>query len=382
MKTETINLASPSPGTHRSLTLYRFGKAGARPKVYIQAGLHADEWPGLLVIQHLLPLLQDCQAHGRIAGEIIVVPYANPVGMGQNVFGYTAGRFDLAGTGNFNRNFGDLYPALKEAIGDTLGHDESENQRLIRSALQDAVAKLPAESEASQLKKALLSLSIDADYVFDLHCDDQSSAHIYAVEQQTAKAKDLCQSLGFGYLFTEGLDGIVAFDGTHLQPWYRLAQDFPDLPVPMPSLAVTVEYRGQYDISDELAKADALNLFNYLADQKVLFSTSPEADSLNSRHKLPLVSPLSAVDTVLAQSTGLLVYKHGLNAMIQEGETFAEIILLDQPPPSNRLPVVAKTQGVLMAMTHRKLVKPGDLIAKIAGQSPLEHRQVGNLLQL
>ncbi|MCP5207259.1 MAG: hypothetical protein H7A01_08675 [Hahellaceae bacterium] len=43
---------------------------------------------------------------------------------------------------------------------------------------------------------------------------------------------------------------------------------------------------------------------------------------------------------------------------------------------------LSRTQGVLMAMTHRKLVKPGDLIAKIAGQSPLEHRQEGNLLQL
>jgi hypothetical protein len=382
MKTETINLASPSPGTQRTLTLYRFGNADARPKVYIQAGLHADEWPGLLVIQHLIPLLRDRQAHGRITGEIIVVPYANPVGMGQNVFGYTAGRFDLAGTGNFNRNFGDLYPPVKEAVANKLGHDEGENQRLVRDALKEAVSRLPAESEASQLKKALLSLSIDADYIFDLHCDDHSSAHIYAVEQQTAKAKDLCQSLGFDYLFTEGLDGIVAFDGTHLQPWYRLAQEFPDLPVPMPALAVTVEYRGQYDINDELAEADALNLFNYLAEQKVLFSATPESETVKTRYKLPLVSPLGAVDTVLAQSTGLLIYKHGLNTMIQEGETFAEIILLDQPPPSNRQPVIARTQGVLMAMTHRKLVKPGDLIAKIAGQSPLEHRQAGNLLQL
>ena len=38
------------------------------------------------------------------SGTVIVVPYANPVGMSQNLFGYVTGRFDMAtGTGNFNR---------------------------------------------------------------------------------------------------------------------------------------------------------------------------------------------------------------------------------------------------------------------------------------
>ena len=39
--TERILLPANAPGTERSLLVHRFGRAGARPKVYIQAALHA-----------------------------------------------------------------------------------------------------------------------------------------------------------------------------------------------------------------------------------------------------------------------------------------------------------------------------------------------------
>ena len=37
-------------GTERTLTAWRYGRAGARPKAYLQAAIHADEIPGMLVI--------------------------------------------------------------------------------------------------------------------------------------------------------------------------------------------------------------------------------------------------------------------------------------------------------------------------------------------
>ncbi len=47
-----VALIPMSPGTARSLTVHRFGAPGARPKAYLQAGVHADEIPGLLVLHH------------------------------------------------------------------------------------------------------------------------------------------------------------------------------------------------------------------------------------------------------------------------------------------------------------------------------------------
>src|SRR5215472_15596053 len=90
-------------GTTRGLSAWRYGKPGARPKAYLQAAIHADEIPGMLVMHHLLPLLDAAAAAGEIAGELIVVPVANPIGLSQSINGTHLGRFDLAGGGNFNR---------------------------------------------------------------------------------------------------------------------------------------------------------------------------------------------------------------------------------------------------------------------------------------
>ncbi len=78
---ERIALPSPSPGTSRVLNLHRYGAPGARPKAYLQAALHADEWPGLLVLHHLIGRLDE--ARDDVAGEMVVVPSANPVGLAQ-----------------------------------------------------------------------------------------------------------------------------------------------------------------------------------------------------------------------------------------------------------------------------------------------------------
>ena len=43
----------PALGTQRTLTSFHFGTAGTGEKAYIQASLHADELPGMLVAHHL-----------------------------------------------------------------------------------------------------------------------------------------------------------------------------------------------------------------------------------------------------------------------------------------------------------------------------------------
>ena len=57
MQIQTIDLLSGSPGTRQSLQVLRFGIPGARPMVYIQSALHADEVPAILVAHHLAQLL-------------------------------------------------------------------------------------------------------------------------------------------------------------------------------------------------------------------------------------------------------------------------------------------------------------------------------------
>ena len=53
-QTRRLPLMSSAPGGSRHLLLHSYGLPEARPKAYIQAALHADEIPGLLVQHHLL----------------------------------------------------------------------------------------------------------------------------------------------------------------------------------------------------------------------------------------------------------------------------------------------------------------------------------------
>ena len=80
-----ITLPSMTPGTGRSIAVHRFGVAGGRPKVYLQAAIHANELPGAMALHHLMPMLVAADRAKRIRGEIVVVPTVNPIGLAQLV---------------------------------------------------------------------------------------------------------------------------------------------------------------------------------------------------------------------------------------------------------------------------------------------------------
>ena len=90
---------------------------GARPKVYLQAAVHANEFPGAMALHHLMPQLVKADAAGRIVGEVVVVPTVNPIGLSQLVGNNHLGRYDQLGRDNFNRNWLDLAPARGRARG-------------------------------------------------------------------------------------------------------------------------------------------------------------------------------------------------------------------------------------------------------------------------
>ena len=75
----------------------------AGPRVYLQAGRHADEMPGVLVLLHLMGLPDQAEARGEIAGEVLLVPAANPIGLSQWAYQRPLGRMDADTLHNFNR---------------------------------------------------------------------------------------------------------------------------------------------------------------------------------------------------------------------------------------------------------------------------------------
>ena len=124
---------------------------------YIQACLHADETPAMAATHHLLQRLEEADSKGLIKGEIIVVPYANPIGLDQFQDDILLGRTHLGGEGNFNRGWYDLTVMIKERLEGKLGKDADANVVLIRSAMQEALAELKPTTEFASLRKILAS---------------------------------------------------------------------------------------------------------------------------------------------------------------------------------------------------------------------------------
>ena len=126
------SLLAQTLGAQREVLSLHFGTRGQGQKIYLQAGLHADEHPGMLVLHHLKSRLLALEAAGRLSGEVVLVPIANPIGLGNYVFGRQLGRFELSSRENFNRHYLDLAELVRQQVAAELGQDGAVNVALIR----------------------------------------------------------------------------------------------------------------------------------------------------------------------------------------------------------------------------------------------------------
>ncbi|WP_207481481.1 succinylglutamate desuccinylase/aspartoacylase family protein [Arenibaculum pallidiluteum] len=359
-------------GTRRTLAVHRYGSPGARPKVYIQAGLHANEVPGMLVARHLLDRLDAADAAGAIQGEIVVVPIANPIGLEQFVLGEAVGRFALDGSGNFNRDFPDLTEAAAERLQGRLGAEAAANVPLVREALKAALAGIEPETPVAALRHALLGLAIDADVVLDLHCDSESLMHLYTGTELWPGAADLAAQLGARAVFLAEVSGGDPFDEACSAVWWKL-RDRLGLgrdALGAACLATTVELRGRSDVSDELAREDSDNLFRFLVRRGVISGQAGPLPPARCE-----ATPLAGVERIVAPLSGVVAYKAEIGDLVEPGTVVAEIV---DPAAEHgdraRTPLRATTGGLFWSRSTRRVVAAGDIVGSTASPAPLPGR--------
>lgn len=370
--TQVLTLPPAGPGTERRLTVLRFTGSTPGPKAYVQAAVHADEVPALLVAQHLREQLLVLDAAGKLKGEIILVPYANPIGLTQFLQGWHLGRYELDSGANFNRGYPDLFEPVAAAVADQLGPDATRNVALIRSALRAALpTQLPAAENAA-LKHLLYGLSCDADVVLDLHCDYEATLHTYIGTPLWPAAADLAACLQSPVNLLAEDSGGEAFDEANSRLWWRLARRFAQHPIPPACCAATVELRGDRDVSDALAAQDAAGLIAFLTGRGFVDAPAPAAPAV-----APAAQMLDAVDSLDASHPGVLVWSAVLGSTVQQGEVLGHLL---DPETGARHAITARTTGIFFAARGHRWVRPGQWIAKIAGQQKLHWRQPGALL--
>ena len=375
MKRIAHRLGPAELGTERSVTSVHYGTPGVGQKAYLQASLHADEVPGMLVMHHLVKLLDEAEAAGRMRGEVVLVPVANPIGLAQRLFLSGIGRFDASSGENFNRGYPDFFAALAPSIAGRLDTDEARNRATIRDALRAHVAALPVRNELSSLRKTLTSLACDADVVLDLHCDHEAVLHLYCEEPYWSQCEPLARLIGARTVLLAKDSGGASFDEAIGGVWWKLddhlRREHPTLvrPVPLACLSVTVELRGQADVTHALAEGDARALFAFLVHRGLIAGSPPALPPLAC-----VPTPLAGSEDIVAPHAGVIAFAREVGDALAAGDHVADIV---DPLTGGVTPLHAAHAGVLYARYNRRYATPGVTIAHVAGAVSFRS---GNLL--
>ncbi|MDT8991678.1 M14 family metallopeptidase [Curvibacter sp. APW13] len=374
MQRQDHPLLSPSLGVQKTLSSFHFGKPGSGTKVYIQASLHAEELPGMLVAHHLRPLLEAADAAGKVVGEVILVPMANPIGLAQRVDHKPMGRFELDTSENFNRHYPDLASAVLPMVRNALGDDGRANVATVRTAMGQYLRQWTPKTELESLRRQLLLLSHDADVVLDLHCDCQGVMHFYTEEACWPQLEPVARFIGSRATLLAKSSGNAPFDECLSGAWWKLADalraEGNHAPLPQGCCSTTIELRGEADVHDRWARPDAQALFHYLQYAGVVACEHPP--------ELPAAlcdaTPLAGSETLYAPCPGVVVFAHEAGERVTKGDLMVEIV---NPIEQTRTPIHAGVDGVFYAHIRDRYVTTGCELGKIAGKVPF---RTGDLL--
>ncbi|GGH24255.1 succinylglutamate desuccinylase/aspartoacylase [Alsobacter metallidurans] len=361
MAVEFIDLQSDLPGARQSLAVHRFGVPGARPLVYVQGALHADEIPGMAAARALADRLEALDRQGRVRGEIVVVPVANPIGLGQRIHGHAHGRFDLATGVNFNRGYAALTDRLAQRLEGRLGADEDANRALIREAMRLEIAVIEAVSATDRLKRTLLSLAAPADVVLDLHCDSEAVVHLYTLTPFADRIGTLGRLLGAQAILLAVESGDEPFDEAASRPWLELRDRFPGAAIPLGCFAVTVELRGQQDVDAATVAADADALVAFLVHEGAIEGALPDLPDGRCEP-----TPLAASEPLTASTSGIVMFHAAPGDRLEAGALVAVIV---DPVTGAQTEVRCQSAGLLYARSAARFAVPGQRLGKVAGSA-------------
>ena len=348
MKTELITLAGDVPGNSIELRVLRFeGNDGKAASAYLQSSLHGSELPGQAALHFLIPMLEKAAREGRVAGDITVVPQANPIGSAQWQAHQHLGRFEFFSSVNFNRSF----PLLETF--DTSG-----------LAGVDAPKSL-----AERLKAQLLRLALPHEIVLDLHCDDESESYLYIHKAFLPEMHDLASALGSTAILSWESTADAAFEEACAHPAVSLPKAERSR-----RAVTTVEFRGLNDVGIETGKSDAEGLYRFLVHRGVILD---EGVKLDVDFRGP-VTPLENVEMIRAPQGGMILFHVDIGAEVEPGEKLVTIVTIPGDPAGD-ITLTAPQAGRILPRRSHRYTRRGDDLLKLLGSRRSETARPGSL---
>lgn len=351
-KTEIV-IAGDTPGLEWRVSVLRFaGRQASAPKAYLQAALHAGEFPGVAALHFAVPMLEEAERRGEILGDITVVPKANPIGAAQYLYGELQGRFEQGSRVNFNRDFPLVSLAEAAALPEEPG---------LRLATE-------------QLKRHLLAMAVRADLVLDLHCDDESVIYSYLHQDFWPSSMDLAESFGLAaVLLSDGTSS--AFEDAVSHAWKHgdLGQrrNWYD-----GRISLTMEFRGLRDVYGDVGRKDAEGILSFLKRRGVVAGEPARREPFTGA-----VAGLDYVQMVNAPAAGMLFFEREIGEKVRTGDRLATIVPVPGEP-SRDVVVTAPCDGDIVTRVQHRFVRVTDNLMKIASRE-LSHaaRKAGGGLE-
>lgn len=369
----TIPLRQMASGDRLSLQVYKFIGAHPGKKVYVQSNLHGAEIVGNAVIHQLIEFLLTVN-ETNLTGEIWLVPVCNPMGTNQRSHIFSSGRYCVYESKDWNRIFwdyekeaDDLLAFAKSQINLDLEIVRKNYLNTIKhkftNILEEQINSPSSVPYTELFRYKLQSLSLDADYLIDLHSTtNQGLNYLYYFRNREDSAKYFL--LDFGILLDK-YDG-DAFDEAFIKPWLALEDYFKQLgrEIRFDVEAWTLELgTGMQMIPDSVEKG-VRGVKNYLAHKGVLQSSSFPVDQTED-HQMSF-SVRSKVTKYYATAGGMIQSRVELGSSVKAGERLYQILSFNK---EGKLPTVIDTcsqqDGLVYDVSTNQAVNEGEFVLGI-----------------
>ncbi len=350
MQRTTRIIPGDTPGVSYGLEVLTFkGSDPKAPSAYLQAALHGGEFPGVAAVHFLVPLLEAAEESGLIAGDITIVPMANPIGSSQWLNGQPMGRFDFFSRVNFNRDHFAL-----------LDFDAS-NLPALDAPVQAAV----------RLKAELLRLALPHEIILDLHCDFESEQYMYVPKAFWPGMRDLAAALGCKAVLTWEGTADFAFEEAAATPALATGADAPDY---KRRAVTTVEFKGLADVSTEKGREDAKGLYDFLIHRGTVEGKSKVKPAAFDC----MVTPLENVEMIRMPAGGMVLYHVKVGDVVKRGAKLATIVT-KPGNVSGDVIVTAPQGGRILTRREFRFLRRGDDLIKLLGAKRSAKAKSGSL---
>ncbi|MBD2439587.1 succinylglutamate desuccinylase/aspartoacylase family protein [Nostoc sp. FACHB-110] len=369
---ETIFLRQMASGDRLFLQVYKFIGANPGKKVYIQSNLHGAEIAGNAVIHQLIQFLLTIN-DTDLVGEVWLVPVCNPMGTNERAQHFSPGRHCTYEAKDWNRIFWDYEKEADDLVEFTKSqlhlHQEVVRQNyltIIKNQFAKITEKINSPSSVpytERFRYQLQSLSLDADYLIDLHTStNQGLDYLYYFRDRQDSASEFL--LDYAILLDK-YDG-DAFDEAFIKPWLALEACFESLgrKIRFDVEAWTLELGTGMQMNPHSVAQGVAGVKNYLAHKGIL--TIANFSQHNSPNHIKAFFTSSNRKKYYAIAGGMIQARVELGTMVKVGDRLYQILSFNK---QSQLPTVidvyAEHSGLIFDISTNQAVNQGEFVLGI-----------------